>query len=76
MATRITSASYKKMHWTITAEGDMIRLNWDRTHNGRVENCQRWFSTVAQAQEELDRALLDYQYMVMAYEKQTGRKIS
>ena len=69
MTTRITSASYQKMRWTITAEADMVRLNWDRTHNGLIENSQRWFGSVAQAQEELDRALEEYRQMLNAHGK-------
>jgi len=74
MTTRITSASYHNMRWTITAEQDMIRLNWDRTHNGLVENSQRWFATVAQAQAELDRMLEEYRQMLIAYEAQKTKR--
>lgn len=60
MAIQLVTGQYEQLQYTITLEDAQVRLNWNATHLGKVENAQLWFSSVDDAKHELNQVMRRY----------------
>lgn len=60
MAIRLVTGQYEQLQYTITLEDAQVRLNWNSTHLGKVENAQLWFLSVDDAKQELNQVMRRY----------------
>lgn len=67
MSIRLATGQYEQFRYTITLDDGQVRLNWDFTHLGKIENAQMWFASVDDAKLELHIAMRRYMDKLQAH---------